>query len=358
MPEKKTKDTKSVEAPVVATKDVKKDTVKETAKTTTKDASKTTAPTKDTSKTTAPTKATTAVKETSKSSAPAKDTAKKTANKKKADKKKKVTDEESKPHQRSFKVIFANPDGKVVMEGRFCGVKPKQAACKALTGIYKTFKNAGKDSDVKNEVKFGVYETTRNSKNKKYWYSGKKQELETPICLYQIPTTVKDEDGKEKKKYCSAAQIEQQGGFEKLFGSKQSNIKPAIEYNFTNVVSKVKDADECKHLFTVDIEIPDPESSSTSAPVATKTSKKSDKVAEPAKAVKADTGKSSKSDDKSTKKNTDKAESKPAEKPAEKAAEKAAEKPVEKPAEKAADKPAEKTADKSAKKVTDNKKSK
>ena len=153
---------------------------------------------------------------------------------------------------RSFKVIYTDPNGHVIMEGRYCGAKPKQAACKALTGIYKVFKEENLSDKVKDEVRFGVYETTRGSKNKRYWYSGKKSELSEPICLYQIPSA----DG--KKKYCSAEKVKKMGGFDKLFNKKEADVKPAITYNFSNEVSKIE-ASKCEHLFTIDKVVPDEE---------------------------------------------------------------------------------------------------
>ena len=178
--------------------------------------------------------------------------------------KKAKTQEGGKKRDRSFKVIYVNPKGVVEMEGRYCGAKPKQAACKALTGIYKIFKE--EDKPVDNEIKFGVYETTRGSKNKRYWYSGKKTELEEPIKLYQIPST----DG--KKKYCSAERIESMGGFVKVLGEEQKSVKPSITYNFTNEVKKVSD-DKCKHLQKVEKVVGD-ESETQSAGSNKKESKK------------------------------------------------------------------------------------
>jgi len=67
------------------------------------------------------------------------------------------------------------------MEGRYCGAKPKQAACKALTGIYKLYKK--EETELEGEVKFGVRETTRNSRNKIYFYSGQRLLLDDPITL-------------------------------------------------------------------------------------------------------------------------------------------------------------------------------
>jgi len=109
---------------------------------------------------------------------------------------------------RSFKAIYINTDGDVVMEGRYCGAKPKQAACKALTGIYKIFNK--EEKKIKGEIYFGVKETTRKGRGKFYWYNGERVKLENPI-------TLKIDNGKK------------------------------ITYNFNNVVKKASE-DECKHL--------------------------------------------------------------------------------------------------------------
>jgi hypothetical protein len=199
---------------------------------------------------------------------------------KKSEKKSKVQKQEGGEEtlgkrNRSFKVIYADPNGDVVMEGRYCGAKPKQAACKALTGIYKIFKEEGQD--LMNDIRFGVYETTRGSKNKRYWYTGKKEELEQPIQLYLLPNTdgvltllKKWESEKEKKmtseekeklenkkknkksnkRYCSAETVEEMGGFKKVFGKEQKDVKPSIIYNFTNEITKVS-KDKCEHLMNV-----------------------------------------------------------------------------------------------------------
>ena len=86
-----------------------------------------------------------------------------------------------KKSKRSFKAIYVNPTGEVVMEGRYCGAKPKQAGCKALTGIYKLF--AKEKKQLKGEIFFGVRETTRGSRNKTYYYSGERIVLDEPIEL-------------------------------------------------------------------------------------------------------------------------------------------------------------------------------
>lgn len=120
-------------------------------------------------------------------------------------------DEEGKKRSRSFRSIYTGPDGEVVEEGRYCGIKPKQAACKALTGIFKTYKLAGKKSPT--DIKFGVVETTRHSKHKKYWYTGGRLKLDAPV-----EVTIKK-------------------------GSKENTIV----YKFNNVVKKITE-DECAEL--------------------------------------------------------------------------------------------------------------
>lgn len=83
---------------------------------------------------------------------------------------------------RSFKIIYVNANGEEqqMNNGRYCGSKPKQAACKALTGIFKDLKNSGKNiGDV--GIKFCIKETTRGSNNKKFWYNGRREELENPV---------------------------------------------------------------------------------------------------------------------------------------------------------------------------------
>ncbi len=40
---------------------------------------------------------------------------------------------------RSFQVIYTDSTGIIVTEGRFCGNKPIQVACKALSAIYDSY---------------------------------------------------------------------------------------------------------------------------------------------------------------------------------------------------------------------------
>jgi len=155
---------------------------------------------------------------------------------------------------RSFKSIYKNPDNVVIQSGRYCGIKPKQAACKALTGIYKTFKKAGAKQS--SEIKFGVVETTRNSKHKKYWYSGAKVKLDKPVKV-----EIKKKDGQRSK----------------------------IVYQFNNVVKKITE-DVCSELVNCNpVEVQDDASDQDAKPQvkkaksvkksAKKTSKKTSKKA-------------------------------------------------------------------------------
>jgi hypothetical protein len=161
-------------------------------------------------------------------------------------------DVETGPKHRSFKSIYVNAEGTVVHEGRYCGIKPKQAACKALTGIYKSFKTSGKKTTT--DIKFGVVETTRGSRHKKYWYNGSRQKLASPVTV-----VIKKDD-------------------------KVSNIV----YNFNNVIKKIGES-ECMNL--VECVVPEhvdevaeaavavvPEVVAEVAPVAKKSTKKAEKA--------------------------------------------------------------------------------
>jgi hypothetical protein len=153
------------------------------------------------------------------------------------------SENDSKRRNRSFKVIYMNGEGSRVCEGRYCGAKPKQAACKALTAIFKNYKK--EKVDPPEEIMFGVCESTRNSKKKRYWYSGARTKLDHAVNLYLIPTT----DG--KKKYSPVSKINDMGGFVKVFGKEESELEPEISYNLVNVVKKVS-PEKCKDLLNVD----------------------------------------------------------------------------------------------------------
>lgn len=77
---------------------------------------------------------------------------------------------------RHFKCIYKTVDNEVVCTGRYSGKKPKQAACKALTAIIKSY-----EGSCDFPVKFLITECTRNSKKKMYSYSGSQQALDKPV---------------------------------------------------------------------------------------------------------------------------------------------------------------------------------
>ncbi|ARF09472.1 hypothetical protein Indivirus_1_95 [Indivirus ILV1] len=77
---------------------------------------------------------------------------------------------------RFFKVIIDNAE---VPHGRFSGSKPKQAANKALTSIFKSKEQSG--GSVTGKVKFSIVECTRGSKHKKYHYVGERVKLKEPM---------------------------------------------------------------------------------------------------------------------------------------------------------------------------------
>ncbi len=157
-----------------------------------------------------------------------------------------------KKSKRSFKAIYVNPAGQVVMEGRYCGAKPKQAGCKALTGIYKLFAKTKKP--LKGEIFFGVRETTRGSKNKTYYYSGERVELDEPIKLQ-----IGGGDGADAK---------------------------TITYKYNSNVKKASE-DECGHLANP-IEIVDDEPEEAPKKAAPKKAEKAETKVEAKVEVKAD----------------------------------------------------------------------
>ena len=85
---------------------------------------------------------------------------------------------------RFFRCVYKTTDDQIVHVGRYSGNKPKQAACKALTGIVK---NNGLETGEK--VTFLIQECTRGSKKKKYSYVGCQVDLPEPV---RITITKKD----------------------------------------------------------------------------------------------------------------------------------------------------------------------
>jgi hypothetical protein len=132
---------------------------------------------------------------------------------------------------RSFKLLHQTVNGNVEIAGRYIGTRPKQAAYKALTAIHKIYKN----ENIENESSvFGMVETTRSSKKKIYWYVGKKEKTNEPIELYKL-----------NDKYFSKNKINELGGFEKIFGKKEDEVKPNILCSYSNSVRR---ANKNEHL--------------------------------------------------------------------------------------------------------------
>jgi len=78
---------------------------------------------------------------------------------------------------RYFKLIYND-----VVQGRYCGKKPKQAANKAFSSIIKSLKQTGgQQGGVNVDINFTIRECTRNSKHKDYMYVGKRQVLDNPV---------------------------------------------------------------------------------------------------------------------------------------------------------------------------------
>jgi len=133
-----------------------------------------------------------------------------------------INQEEEVAGRRYFKCIMINADGKAVCSGRYSGKKPKQAASKACTRLYK---DAGKKFP-KNIV-FGMHECTRTSKKKKkYFYVGSRTKLAKPEKV-----SINKKDPKTGKNM-------------------------VITYNYNNQVRKLSNtagSDEYKLLFNYDV---------------------------------------------------------------------------------------------------------
>ena len=127
-----------------------------------------------------PAKKTVAKKTVAKKAAPKKAAPKKVA-KKTVTKKEEKEDEEGEEgvegsKTRFFKVVIGDVEAP---HGRFSGSKPKQAANKALTSIFKSKEQSG--GSLTGKVKFSIVECTRGSKHKKYHYVGERVKLKEPM---------------------------------------------------------------------------------------------------------------------------------------------------------------------------------
>lgn len=88
-------------------------------------------------------------------------------------------------NKRFFKLVSSTGESPA---GRFSGMKPKQAANKALTTILKNLKDLGEKCEGK--FKFSIVECTRGSKHKQYFYEGERVALDEPT-----EVEIKKEDG-------------------------------------------------------------------------------------------------------------------------------------------------------------------
>ena len=166
---KKTKATKATKAATKTTKAATKTTQKAGAKATkatktTKAATKTTKATEEDTKPTQEAGATATASKAATKTTKAGTKATKTTTRKTAQK-------GGKSSSRFFKVIV---DGNEA-HGRFSGMKPKQAASKALSSILKS------RDDKEGKIKFSIIECTRGSKHKQYNYIGERKELKKPM---------------------------------------------------------------------------------------------------------------------------------------------------------------------------------
>jgi hypothetical protein len=71
---------------------------------------------------------------------------------------------------------YVSADGTV--SGRYSGKKPKQAANKVYSALWRGKKSEGKA--VTGKIKFAIRECTRGSKHKTYYYVGVRDKLDTP----------------------------------------------------------------------------------------------------------------------------------------------------------------------------------
>jgi len=116
------------------------------------------------------------------------------------------SESEQKGGKRHFQYI--DPEGSP--SGRYSGIKPKQAANKVYSALWRERKTKGKATTGK--IKFAIRECTRGSKRKIYYYTGIRQKLDEP----------------------TEVQIQSGGG----------GVPKTVQYNYSNKVMKDKEATE------------------------------------------------------------------------------------------------------------------
>lgn len=160
------------------------------------------------------------------------------------------TKKQTKKKKRVFKAIFENPDGIVVLDGKYHGTKPKQAASKAYTKIQKIFECAGKP--LTSMIYFGLKECTRKKEIKKcFWYTGIKKKLPKPAQSRQKKdlTTgkpyINPDTGKPIVDPATGKEVIDLKTCKPLLDSSGNPV--VIFHNFTNDIKKSKIV-FCKHL--------------------------------------------------------------------------------------------------------------
>jgi uncharacterized membrane protein YheB (UPF0754 family) len=164
---------------------------------------------------------------------------------------KKAPDEsETTSRKRFFRCIYTHPEKGIICEGRYSGRKPKQAASKALTSILKLYQKDNKKVD---NILFGIIECTRGSKNKKYFYEGKKSQLKIPLI---VKITKKDKNGNLLGEKLSVEELNQYKAKNSLSSEDIEFLtkKGYVVYKNNNVARKVPES-QCSSLAKYDVKI-------------------------------------------------------------------------------------------------------
>jgi hypothetical protein len=167
-----------------------------------------------------------------------------------------VKKQTKKKNKRVFRAIYEDVDKLIVLDGKYLGTKPKQAASKAFSKIFKLFVDSG--VQLTKQIYFGLKECTRKKKgakkkvNKCYWYTGIRNKLDVPAksrekkdistgTPFINPTT-----GKPIIDPVSGKEIIDPKTCKPLLNSKTG--KPIIIFHhYENIVKKSKEM-YCKHL--------------------------------------------------------------------------------------------------------------
>lgn len=174
-----------------------------------------------------------------------------------------VKKQEKKKNKRVFRAIFENPDGLIILDGKYHGTKPRQAASKAFTKILQIFVKANKE--LTTQIYFGLKECTRKKKiqstskessqkktiNKCYWYTGIKKKLNAPTKsrtkkdLSTGMPYINPDTGKPVIDPVSGKEVIDLKTCKPMLDSSGNPV--IIYHNFTNTVKKSK-VIFCKHL--------------------------------------------------------------------------------------------------------------